>query len=268
MIDRFRARLARRSFDYQWRWMPEGAGLLSDSGFASRVDSILSESELRIDRRWFAGKQVLDAGCGNGRWIEGFLRLGSEVTAIDVSEAALRHVRRVYGDRIRVLRGSILEADSLLAGQEFDLVFSWGVLHHTENAADAMKTLARLVKQDGFLYLYLYGKESVSARGSLQLGAKRFALSLLPLSARRRLIEHMYGKEQAHATFDLLSTPLNKRFSLKKATALLHEAGFTQVVQTMPHTELFLRADFGRTSADPFLLPTPSQPYWFEELSA
>ena len=32
---------------------------------------------------WFAGKSVLDAGCGNGRWSTAFARLGAQVTAID-----------------------------------------------------------------------------------------------------------------------------------------------------------------------------------------
>jgi len=40
-------------------------------------------------------------------------------------------------------------------------------------------------------------------------------------------------------------------------------------VQTMPHTELFLRSSrVEPTSATPFYLPSPPRPYWFEELDA
>src|SRR3974377_1321 len=105
MVDKVRAHLARRSFDFQWESMPGGSGLLSDPRFFTQVNDIITTSELRIASEWFAGRRVLDAGCGNGRWIEGFLRLGCDVTAMDVSDSALSHVRSAYGGRVRTVEG-------------------------------------------------------------------------------------------------------------------------------------------------------------------
>jgi SAM-dependent methyltransferase len=268
MLREQRAKLASKSFDYQWRSMPEGAGLLSDQRFGSQVDTILSESELQIGRDWFRGRRVLDAGSGNGRWIEGFLRLGSDVTAMDVSDAALAHVRAAYGDKITSRQGSVLEADQIFAGERFDLVFSWGVLHHTASVGGGMKALAKLVKDDGLLYVYLYGKESVTRRQEFQISVARIGFNLMPLRARRAVMERIWGKDQAHAKFDLLSTPLNQRLTLSEATDLLHQAGMSRVTQTLKDTELFLRADRGESSADPYYLPSPSRPFWFETLAA
>ena len=267
MFDRLRARAACRSFDYQWAEIPQGDFLLSDAGFADHVDSILSEEELQIGREWFKGRRVLDAGCGQGRWIEGFLRLGCEVTAIDASAAAVAQNQERYGDRIRAMEADVLRADELFPGEKFDLVFSWGVLHHTRDAAAGVKALSRLVADDGLLYLYLYGPLAGTKKESRRLNIRRLGYNLLPLRARHRLMERRYGPGQAHAMFDLLSTPLNKRYSLDDAKKMLTDAGMTRTTVTIPHTELFLRSDRGSSSADPFFLPQPEPPYWFERLA-
>ena len=263
MLRKIRSRLARRSFDYQWATLPEGPFLLSDPGFAGDVDRILSEEELCIGREWFPGRRVLDAGCGNGRWIEGFVRLGCDVTALDVSRHALEQVRGRYGDAVRTVQGDVLAADRLLAGKRFDLVFSWGVLHHTEDTGRGVTALSRLVLPDGLLYLFLYGRECWGRVAAARLAAQRFAANLLPLPARRALIERLYG-EQAHGFFDALSTPLNDRFSYEEARAMLSSAGFSRIENTMPQFPLRLRADRGRSSADEHFLPPPEPPFWFE----
>jgi SAM-dependent methyltransferase len=264
MLNGFRARLARRSFDFQWAELPSGEMMLSDPWFFEHVDEIVAEHELRLPRSWFPGRRVLDAGCGNGRWIEGFVRLGCEVTAFDASTRGLQNVDRTYGDRVRTVHGDILRASETLAGEQFDLVWSWGVLHHTGDTARGVRELAALVAPDGFLYLYLYGKASVSRMAEARLAATRVLLNALPLRARRRALELVWGKEGAHQKFDLLSTAINQRYTFDEAAAMVRAAGFGNVLQTMLHTEVFLRADRGGREAAELTLPEPSRPYWFE----
>src|SRR6266545_5892528 len=95
--DRMLASLRRRqtlaSFDYQWGELPEGDAMLSDPWFRENVDRILVEELLCVERDWFRGRRVLDAGCGIGRWTLGFLRLGCDVTAVDFSPRALERLR-------------------------------------------------------------------------------------------------------------------------------------------------------------------------------
>jgi SAM-dependent methyltransferase len=267
MLTAIRARLARRSFDYQWGSLPTGAWLSDDPRFGAKVERIISEEELAIDPEWFRGRRVLDAGCGNGRWTEGFVRLGCDVTAMDASANALAQVRSRFGDKVRTVEGDVLEADRLLAGERFDLVWSWGVLHHTADTGQGIRALERLVADDGLLYVYLYGRDTLPTRGSSwKLNVARVGLNLVPLRARRAILERVYGKRRAHEAFDLLSTPLNRRTTVAEATALLHAAGLPRVVRTIDHTEVFLRADHGASSADTHLRPLASAPYWFQQV--
>jgi SAM-dependent methyltransferase len=266
MLAALRARLARRSFDYQWGSLPTGAWLSDDPRFGAQVERIISEEELAIDPEWFRGRRVLDAGCGNGRWTEGFVRLGCDVTAMDASVNALAQVRARFGDKVRTVSGDVLEADSVLAGERFDLVWSWGVLHHTADTGKGIRALERLVAGDGVLYVYLYGRDTLPTRSSSwKLNVARVGLNLVPLRARQAILERVYGKRRAHEAFDLLSTPLNRRTTVAEATGLLQAAGLPRVVRTIDHTEVFLRADHGASSADPYLRPLATAPYWFQQ---
>lgn len=269
MLAGIRARLARRSFDYQWGSLPTGDWLSDDPRFGAQVERIISEEELAIDPEWFRGRRVLDAGCGNGRWTEGFVRLGCEVTAIDASANALAHVRERFGDAVRTLQGDVLEADRMLSGERFDLVWSWGVLHHTADTGRGIRALERLVADDGLLYVYLYGRENMPTRVSnWKLNAARLALNTLPLRARKAVLVRLHGARGAHEAFDLLSTPLNRRTTVAEATSLLQAAGLPRVVRTIDHTEVFLRADHGVSSADAYLRPLAKPPYWFQQVAA
>jgi hypothetical protein len=78
----------------------------------------------------------------------------------------------------------------------------------------------------------------------------------------------MYGPRRAHEAFDLLSTPLNRRTTVAEATGLLQAAGLPRVVRTIDHTEVFLRADHGASSADAHLRPLATAPYWFQQAAA
>jgi SAM-dependent methyltransferase len=265
VIKRARAWLARRSFDYQWHHLSTGTGLLDDPSFGQRVDEIVSAQELRLDRAWFPGRTVLDAGCGNGRWIEGFLRLGCKVTALDMSSHGLAQVRTTYGDKVRTVQGDVLRAASLLEGEQFDLVWSWGVLHHTRDTAAAIRELTRLVAPDGVLYLYLYGRESLQPEQAHKLARRRLMLNLLPMRVRRAVLVRKFGEARGNAAFDEYSTPLNDRFTFAEAEQMLRDAGWTHVLQTLDDTEIFVRASQNVLETE--TLPAPVRPYWFQQLS-
>ncbi|HSC32764.1 MAG TPA: hypothetical protein VLD17_13590, partial [Gemmatimonadaceae bacterium] len=70
------------SFDWQWSHLPSGDFMPGDVWFDANATRVLTDELCAIDPRWFAGKRVLDAGCGRGRWTRSLLELGAEVTAI------------------------------------------------------------------------------------------------------------------------------------------------------------------------------------------
>jgi len=266
LVAEFLRRKTLESFDYQWQNLPTGIALLSDQWFRENVARILSEEELCIDPDWFQGKEVLDAGCGNGRWTYGLLRLGANVTAVDASQAACAAIHRTFPEerRLTVAQANLLNLPNEITERQFDLVFCWGVLHHTGNAEQALKKLAALVKPDGLMYLYLYGKESLPPRSNAVLGIER--LLLLPFSPdiKKRILSFLYPSQALHAAFDSLATPINDRFEEPTIRHWFSEAGFDRTIRTIDHTELFMKSWRSGAIVERFFTSPKEPPYWFQ----
>ena len=264
------------SFDYQWRELPEGGALLTDDWFVEHVDRIIAEELLCLGPDWFAGRSALDAGAGNGRWTVGLLRLGCRVLAVDFSAHALERLRANVASvcspeeetRLETATADLLAPDDELARRRFDLVFSFGVLHHTGDTHEALRNVARLVADEGALALYLYGRDSLSRRARVILGAERFVLAPLPFGLKRRLLGLIQPSSDVHQAFDAVSPTINDRHTLDEVRPWIAELGFADIEQTIEHTELFIRALRERRPFEPFLLPKPSAPYWFERYAA
>ncbi len=105
----------------------------------------------------FTGRLVLDAGCGFGRHALFAARYGAEVVAIDNSAEAVASCRdNVDGAmRAHVVQGDV-ERPPFRRGL-FDLVFSYGVLHHVREARPAFRILGELVAPGGRLSIWVYG---------------------------------------------------------------------------------------------------------------
>src|SRR5690349_856460 len=85
--------------------------------------------------RW-RGKKVLEIGCGIGTDTMNFARHGASVTAVDLTEKSLDVARQraeVFGlkDRIRFIQANAEELSSSVSVEPYDLVYSFGVIHHT-----------------------------------------------------------------------------------------------------------------------------------------
>jgi SAM-dependent methyltransferase len=264
------------SFDYQWRELPEADALLSDEWFRGNVSRIVSGELLCLEPEWFRGKRILDAGSGTGRWTVGLLELGGEVTAVDSSEHALEQVRenvRAHcGEderkRLRTRPADVLALPPELAEQRFDCVFSFGVLHHTGDTHEALRNLTRLVAEDGVIFLYLYGKESVNRLAWARLGAERLLLAPLPFGVKQRAVHLLRPGADVHHAFDLLSPTINDRHTFDEVREWLVEAGIPDVTRTIDHTELFVRGARDPGAIAPFATRPPEPPFWFARYSA
>ncbi|HAM34323.1 MAG TPA: class I SAM-dependent methyltransferase [Elusimicrobia bacterium] len=143
------ARVVRTSASFCWEWTRYPGSLAEDRGI------FLEESQLCATD--LKGKLVLDAGCGMGRYALVALDLGAEVVALDLSESLLRlaDAARVRPN-LHLVQGNLLKPP-LKAGT-FDFVYSHGVLHHTPDTRAAFQAVAGLVKPNGRLSVWLYGK--------------------------------------------------------------------------------------------------------------
>lgn len=118
----------------------------SRAAFAGRVGFPLETLE---------GKLVLDAGCGAGRYTEVAAAHGAEVVGVDLSYAVdsarenLKHRPEVH----------FVQADVFalpFRPETFDVIYSFGVLHHTPDCARAFKQLPPLLKPGGALCVFVY----------------------------------------------------------------------------------------------------------------
>jgi len=261
----------REAFGYQWAKLPEGNYLLTDPWFKANVARILSEEELQIKPEWFPGKEVLDAGCGNGRWSYGLAQLGANVTAVDVNPTAVEATRKAL-EKIPVSQHlyvtSLEELFRHVPPKQFDLVLCWGVLHHCRSFTTSFREVCHRVKEGGILYLYLYGRESLPLSNDIELFKERVRFYLMPPEDKRRfLLNKAGGDERAiHNMHDYYAPLINRRFDFSDIQKALEDAGFQDVTRTIRHSELFIRAvkgdaaEYHRT----WFLPAKTPPYWFE----
>lgn len=138
--------------------------------------------------RW-AGKDVLEVGCGVGTDTARFARAGARITAIDLTETAVELARRWLA--AESLPGNTLQADAErlpFDAASFDLVYSWGVLHHTPDTRRALDEVRRVLRPDGEARIMLYNRRSFFALG---VWARYSLLRGRPASVATVLARHL-----------------------------------------------------------------------------
>jgi len=114
--------------------------------------------------RW-SGKKVLEVGCGIGTDTINFARAGAKVTAVDLSDESLAVARRraeVYGlaERIRFYQADVEELGAQIPVEQYDLVYSFGVIHHTPRPRRAIDEIKRFLGPDSVFKIMVYHRYS------------------------------------------------------------------------------------------------------------
>jgi ubiquinone/menaquinone biosynthesis C-methylase UbiE len=114
--------------------------------------------------RW-KGKTVLEVGCGIGTDTINFARAGARVTAIDLSDESLRLARqraKIFNleQHISFYHANTEELSSCVPMKPYDLVYSFGVIHHTPNPKRAIEQIQRYMDSSSELRMMLYAKNS------------------------------------------------------------------------------------------------------------
>lgn len=107
------------------------------------------------------GLSFLDLGAGSGLYSKAALDLGAKsVVSIDSDKAALECCRKLkgsaYGARWEILEGDILDSTFMNSLPKFDIVYAWGVVHHTNRMWRALANAGQRVKSKGKIYLGVY----------------------------------------------------------------------------------------------------------------
>lgn len=108
------------------------------------------------------GKRVLEIGCGMGTHAELLTRLGARLTAIDQTEVAVRATTNrlnLHGLPADVRQ---MDAEDLdLPAAEFDVVWSWGVIHHSRSTEKIIQSVSKVLKPGGSLRIMVYYRPSL-----------------------------------------------------------------------------------------------------------
>ena len=116
--------------------------------------------------RW-KGKRVLEIGCGIGTDTMNFARAGAEVTAVDLSEKSIEIARQrasVYGlSNIRFYHGNAEELTSFVPSGGYDLIYSFGVIHHTPHPERVIEQLLLCSRPGTALKVMVYHRNSWKA---------------------------------------------------------------------------------------------------------
>ena len=114
--------------------------------------------------RW-KGKKVLEVGCGIGTDTINFARAGARVTAVDLSDESLNLAKRrakVFNleQNISFYHANVEELSSHVPVEPYDLIYSFGVIHHTPNPSGAIAQITRYMTPSSELKIMLYAKNS------------------------------------------------------------------------------------------------------------
>lgn len=152
-------------FAFGANWRAFAAGL--DQRAIARAEASLHRLLAGVE---IVGHSFLDIGSGSGLFSLAARRLGARVHSFDydansVAVTAALRARFLSDDPDwRVEQGSVLDADYMAKLGWFDIVYSWGVLHHTGDMATALDRAAAAVAPKGVLAIAIYNDQGRASR--------------------------------------------------------------------------------------------------------
>ena len=164
------------------------------------------------------GLKVLEVGVGLGADHQQFAEAGAELYGIDLTEKAVEHTRKRLAYLGLESNLSVGDAEELdFPDESFDLVYSWGVLHHSPNTHKAISEVYRVLRWGGGARIMIYHKWSMIG---YMLWIRYALLRLRPWVTLREI----YSK--------YLESAGTKAYSIAEARRLF--SAFTDVTITTP----------------------------------
>ena len=184
------------------------------------------------------GQRVLEIGVGLGADHQRFAEAGAILCGIDLTERAVAHARRrleLFGLGSRLEQG---DAENLAFDDDsFDLVYSWGVIHHSPNTPQAVAEIHRVLRPGGMAKLMIYHKWSLVG---YMLWVRYALLRLRPWMS----LADIYARH--------LESPGTKAYSVSRARGLFAIFRDVEIQTSLTHADL-LESDVGQRHRGAFL---------------
>jgi SAM-dependent methyltransferase len=207
---------------------PDRQGYVDQSLIRYRLEPFIEQFAAFDSTR---GLKVLEIGVGLGADHQRFAEAGADLYGIDLTPRAVEFVRQ----RLAVMGLSsqlqIGDAENLeFPDDTFDLVYSWGVIHHSPDTARAAREILRVLKPGGIFRVMVYHRRSIVG---LMLWMRYALLRGRPLTP----LGEIYARH--------LESPGTKAYSIDEARALFAAAGEVGVRAVLTHGDL-LTSDAGQ----------------------
>ena len=165
-----------------------------------------------------SGKTVLEIGVGAGTDFQNWCNYATHATGVDLTDTAIATTReRLSVNAIPAASYTLRRADAEqlpFADNSFDLVYSWGVLHHTPDTPRAFREAFRVLKPGGTIKAMIYHVPSWTG----------FLLYLQHALARGN-----FKATMKDVIFDHLESPGTKAYTTSEAKSFLSEIGFSSL---------------------------------------
>lgn len=176
----------------------------------------------------YRGQRVLEIGVGMGADHRRFAEAGSDLAGIDLTDRAVQHVQRQFEltGLVSDLRTGSAEALDF-ASDSFDLVYAWGVLHHTPDTPGALKEVLRVLRPGGEAKVMIYHKHSM-------VGYMLWLRYALARGKPRRSLAEIYAKH--------LESPGTKAYTVDEVRLLFEGFEIIDAHSELTHADLLSSA--------------------------
>ena len=191
------------------------------------------------------GRKVLEVGIGLGADHQCFAEAGADLFGMDLTLRAIEHVRRrfrAFDLPCKVVAGDV--EDLPFPDDCFDIVYAWGVIHHSPDTAKAARQILSVLKPGGTFRVMIYHKYSIVG---LMLWVRYALLRLRPFTSLARV----YAR--------YLESPGTKAYTVGRAKALFSGAESVVVSTVLTHGDLLTSAA-GQRHQGPLL--TLARHFW------
>ena len=190
------------------------------------LDSFIKNN---FDLNFLKGKNVLDMGCGSGRFTLALASMGvKKAVGVDLGsegiEIAKRNAKINNIKNARFIRASVL--DLPFKDESFDFVFCKGVLHHTGNFNKGMQEYYRVMTKNGKGFLYLYGNGGIFWNSRKKM---REVMKSIPVEYTMKILD-LIGMPSKRTIFvDSWYVPIEEHMKSRSVEKLMYKLGFKDI---------------------------------------